>query len=156
MIILSVLAFALGVSPTVPPPKVEDLTSVFERFCLETRADRAAFDAQISRADGLEKVSAPLLPSGFEVHRRWKLGNIQLSFTDAPPPTPRMCAVTLGARGGFDGQAIATQIAKVGRTVLQQSENNRWIGMMPSGETLLINNRQNPDGFGDVEIVLLP
>lgn len=156
MLAFNALTFFFGVGLTVPPPMAENLTSIFQQFCLETKGDRAAFDAQINSATGLVKISAPSLFSGLEFNRRWKVGTIELSFTDAPPPTRRECAVTASTRGEFDGQAIAAKVSKVAGTVLQQSDRNRWIGRTLSGETLLVINRVVPDGFGGVEIILQP
>lgn len=156
MIALTALALAYAAPAAEPRPAPADIVALFASYCLDTRADRTAFDAKIGASTELEKISAPLLFSGLEFHRRWKAGAIELSFTEAPPPTPRSCAVTSGARGGFDGQAMVAEVAKASNTVMQQEATDRWIGMTPGGETLLVNNRPNPDGFGDVEIILFP
>jgi hypothetical protein len=155
-----VLAQAVGLAE--PPATPDQLVATFERFCLRTHADRENFDAVIASAPEARKVSSPSLFSGVEWNRRWKIGSVELSFLDAPPPSGRSCGVTAGAPGGFDGAAIVGEVTRLPNvTKLDFISGDpaafaRWSGVVSDGSTIIINNRPNQRGFGDIEIILRP
>lgn len=154
------LAVFLAQASAEPDATPEQLAAVFDRFCLRTGADRTRFDAEIAIAPELQKTSTPSLFSGVEFNRRWTAGAINLAFLDAPAPAGRSCAVTATARDGFDGKAIAVQVAKVAAVELERRDGRAafigWTGTSSNGATIIVNNRTSRTGFGDVEIILRP
>ena len=162
MILWALLTLSQAAAPVEPVATPEQIASTFERFCLKTGADRDRFDAEIARAPEVRKTSSPSLFSKVELNRRWKSGSVEISFLDAPPPAGRLCGVTSSARGGFDGRAIIKRIsnfsdfANLALVDGDPDDVARWSATSHDGSTLIVNNRPNPLGFGDVEILLRP
>jgi hypothetical protein len=155
-----VLAQAVGLAG--PPATSDLLLATFERFCLQTHADRDTFDAAIASAPDATKLSSPLTSSKVESNRRWKIGSVELAFLDAPAPAGRSCSVTAREPGGFDGATIVREVAKLTASTTfdlvggDPATIARWSGIASDGSIIIINNRPNPHGFGDVEIILRP
>ncbi|HEX8374292.1 MAG TPA: hypothetical protein VF606_03845, partial [Geminicoccaceae bacterium] len=116
----------------------------------------------IAAAPEARKTSSPSLFSGLEFNRRWSVGRVALAYLDAPAPPFRSCSVTASVRGGFEAASILAAMAKLPKAprldLAEQGPGGfaRWTAALPGGSTLFVNNRPNPLGFGDVEIILRP